>query len=89
MACPASGRKEGKMKLTAAEMRTIEAVICEVAKLPYAQMNTFLGSMTCNEVQALAHKFRYSAYCERNGVEYEDMTADDFEQAYLEMFAEV
>ena len=76
------------MKLTAAEMRTIEAVICEVAKLPYAQMNTFLGSMTCQEVVALATKFRYSEYCEQHGIQYEDMTADDFEQAYMEMYAD-
>ena len=83
-----AGQKEDNMKLTAAEMRTIEAVICEVARMPYSQMNTFLGSMTCKEVAALAHKFQYADYCERHGVEYEDMTADDFEQAYMEMYAD-
>ena len=72
------------VNLTEAEMRTVQAVICEVAKMPFSKMNTFLGSMTCEEVSKLASKFWYAGYCERHGIKYEDMTEWDYEEAAME-----
>ena len=72
------------MTLTANEKRTVIAVFDELTKMPYGQLNTFLGSITINEMHELYRKMRYEDYCEKHGIRYEDMTDDDFEDAALE-----
>lgn len=72
------------MNLTTNEKRTILAVFDELLRKPYSELNTFLGSLTIEEMQKLYGKLRHEGYCERHGIRYEDMTEEDFEQAYLE-----
>ena len=66
------------MKFTADEKRTIKAVFGELLKKPYSEINTFLGSLTIEEMQKLYSKLRYEQYCDERGIKFEDMTEDDF-----------
>lgn len=72
------------MTLTANEKRTVLAVFEELNKKRYSELNTFLGSITIKEMQALYQKLRYEGYCERHGITYEEMTDDDFIDAAME-----
>lgn len=72
------------INFTEKEYRTIEAVFDSLAHLDWDEVNKFLGSMTIKEVWALNQKMRYDGYCKRNGISYEEMTDDDFVDAYLE-----
>lgn len=72
------------MNFTEKEYRTIEAVFDSLAHLDYAEVNKFLGSMTIKEMQVLNRKMRYDGYCKRHGISYEEMTDEDFVDAYLE-----
>ena len=73
------------MKLTANEKRTVKAVFGELLKKPYSELNCFLGSLTIEEMQKLYSKLRYEQYCDERGINYEDMTEDDFISAEEEM----
>ena len=66
------------MKLTENEKRTIKAVFGELLKKPYSELNSFLGSITIEEMQTLYLKLRYEQYCDEHSMNYEDMTEDDF-----------
>lgn len=66
------------MKLTANEKRTVREVFSELLKKPYSELNCFLGSITIKEMQTLYCKLRYEQYCDDRGINYEDMTEDDF-----------
>ncbi len=72
------------MTLTANEKRTVLAVFEELNKRKYSELNTFLGSITIREMQALYQKLRYEGYCARRGTTYEEMTDDDFIDAAME-----
>ena len=72
------------MTLTANEKRTVLAVFEELNKRKYSELNTFLGSITIREMQALYQKLRYEGYCERHGITYEEMTDDDFIDAAMD-----
>ena len=72
------------MTLTANEKRTVLAVFEELNKRKYSELNTFLGSITIREMQALYQKLRYEGYCERHGITYEEMTDDDLLDAAME-----
>ena len=74
------------MNLTDNEKRTVRAVLGELLKKPYKELNTFLGSLTIQEMQILYNKMKYEKYCEEHGIRYEDMTENDFIQAYEEDF---
>lgn len=41
------------MKLTESEVRTMVAVFDELTRMPYDKLNTFLGSLTIEEMRAL------------------------------------
>ena len=66
------------MKLTANEKRTVKAVFGELLKKSYSELNGFLGSITIEEMQKLYSKLRYEQFCDERGINYEDMTEDDF-----------
>lgn len=66
------------MKLTTNEKRTVKAVFDELLKKPYSELNCFLGSLTIKEMQTLYSKLRYEQYCDGHGINYENMTEDDF-----------
>lgn len=74
------------MNLTDNEKRTVREVLGELLKKPYKELNTFLGSITIQEMQILYNKMKYEKYCEEHGIRYEDMTENDFIQAYEEDF---
>ena len=70
--------------MTDLEKRTVRAVFHELLKKPYAELNTFLGSITIEEMQKLYSKLKYEGYCKDHEITYEEMTEDDFIQAYEE-----
>ena len=52
------------MELTENELRTCLAVFGELRKMPYGKLNTFLGSLTIEEMEALERKMRRRYYGE-------------------------
>lgn len=72
------------MKFTEQEQRTILAVLDGVLQLQYKEKNNIIGSLTIPEAERLYCKMRYAPYCERHGIEYEDMTEEDYEDAWRE-----
>lgn len=72
--------------MTKEEQRTVLAVFEELVKMPYSDLNKFLGSTTIQEMAELYNKLRYADYCEEHGIEYEEMTDEDFEQYYNEKY---
>lgn len=71
------------MTLTHEEKMTVLAVFGELLRKPDRELNTFLGSMTIEEMHKLYGKLHYEDYCEEHGIKYEDMTEEDFIDAYL------
>lgn len=72
------------MNLTKNEKRTVVAVFGELLQMGTSKLNTFLGSITIQEMQTLYMKLSYEDYCEKYHIKYEDMTVEDFEDAYRE-----
>ena len=70
--------------MTDQEKRTVLAAFHELLKRPYDELNTFLGSLTISEMEKLYSKLKYEGYCKDHGITYEEMTEDDFIQAYEE-----
>ena len=58
------------------------AVFGELNKKRDAELNMYLGSETIKEMRTLYDKLRYEEYCERRGITYEEMTEEDFIDAY-------
>lgn len=74
------------MTFTEQEQRTIMAVFDSLTRMPYNKLNRFLGSVTIKEMQELYRKMYYAPYCERLGISYEDLTEDDEEALYREIW---
>lgn len=70
------------MTLTKKEKRVVLAVFDELNKKRNAELNMYLGSETIKEMRTLYDKLRYEEYCERRGITYEEMTEEDFIDAY-------
>ena len=70
------------MTLTKKEKRVVLAVFDELNKKRNAELNMYLGSETIKEMRTLYNKLRYEEYCERRGITYEEMTEEDFIDAY-------
>ena len=70
------------MTLTKKEKRVVLAVFGELNKKRDAELNMYLGSETIKEMRTLYDKLRYEEYCERRGIAYEEMTEEDFIDAY-------
>lgn len=75
-------------KFTEKETRTVLAVFDSLIHKPDRELNTFLGSITMEEMKKLYWKLHYNPYCEKHGVRYEDMDEDDFIAAWDEMDGE-
>lgn len=73
------------MTLNERELRTVQAVFGELVIMGDRKLNAFLGSITIEEMKAIYSKLHYAPYCEKHGIRYEDMTDEDFEDAYFEM----
>lgn len=74
------------MRLTDKELGTIEGVFGELVKMPFADLNKFLGSLTIKEMTELYMKLSYRGYCEQRGIRYEDMTTEDLISAAQEKY---
>lgn len=72
------------MNLTASEKKTVRAVFFELLRKPYKELNTFLGSLTIEDMQKLYDKLNMEDYCELHNIAYEDLTEDDRLNKYLE-----
>lgn len=70
------------MTLTKKEKRVVLAVFSALLGRKYHELNTFLGTETINEMQVLCSKLQHEEYCERRGITYEEMTEEDFIDAY-------
>lgn len=71
--------------MTRNEKRTVVAVFGDLLmNFRYDELNTFMGSITIEEMQKLYNKLKYEPYCKRHGIKYKDMTEDDFINAYEE-----
>ncbi len=72
------------MKLTEREKRVVFAVFDDLLRLPYSELNRYVGSLTIEEMKEIYNKIRFEGYCEKHNIAYEDMTEDDREEAMLE-----
>lgn len=72
------------MELSNEEKRTVLAVFDSLLHKPTDELHKFLGSFTIQEMQKLYQKIRYDDYCKSRGIAYEDMTEEDFVDAYLQ-----
>lgn len=72
------------MTLNDRELQVVLAVFYDCMSLGDSKMNTFIGSETIKDMKTLFSKIYHKDYCERNGIEYEQMTEDDFERAAFE-----
>lgn len=72
------------MTFTEKEQRTILAVLDGIVRLPYREQNTILGSLTIAEASDLYGKMKMDPYCVKHGIAYEDLTDEDYENAYHE-----
>ena len=70
------------MTLTKKEKKVVLAVFDELNKKRDAELNMYLGSETIKEMPTLYNKLRHEEYCERRGIAYEEMTEEDFIDAY-------
>ena len=75
------------MNLTEAEVRTVLAVFSDCLQLKYSELNRFIGSEAIKDMQKLRSKIKHRGYCKCYNIRFEDMTDEDFEQAYLEGLA--
>lgn len=72
------------MDLTAKEKATVLAVFDDVLRMPYSEINKFIGSETIKDMSKLYQELRYEWYCDKYNIRYDDMTEDDFIRAYEE-----
>ena len=70
------------MTLTKKEKKVVLGVFGELIGRKYSELGTFLGSETIKEMQTLYSKLRHEEYCKRRGITYEEMTEEDFIDAY-------
>lgn len=71
-------------QFTEREANTVLAVFGSLIRKSDRELNTFLGSETMREMKRLYWKLHYNPYCEKYGIRYEDMTEDDFIDAWEE-----
>lgn len=74
------------MELSRREKQVVLGVFEELLRMGDSKINTFLGSETIKEMHKLYSKLFYADYCDAHGIKYEDMTVEDFEDAYRRMW---
>lgn len=72
-------------KFTEKEARTVLAVFDSLMRKPDRELNTFIGSVTIEEMKELYYKLHYHPFCEKHGIKYEEMTEEDYIDAWDEM----
>lgn len=73
-----------KMELTSREKNLVQGIIGDLLSKPYNELNKTFGTETIQEMANLYSRMRWDDYCKRHNVKYEDLTEDDYEQAYRE-----
>ena len=73
------------MELTSEEMKLVKAILTAFSELPYAQQEKMLGNMGVAMAYRLERKMHYYPYWSKHGIAFEDMTEDDYVDAYLEL----
>ena len=68
------------------ERKTMVAVFKELMKKPYNELNTFLGSETIEQMQAMAFKWEHAPYARKHDKHVSQMNDADFEQEYAEKY---
>lgn len=71
------------MTLTEIEKRVVRAVFGALLIKRESELETFLGTETIKEMREIYRKLHYEKYCERRGITFEEMTEDDFIDAFL------
>ena len=66
------------------EQRVVLGVFGEL--LGRDDLNSFLGTLTIEEMNKIYSKLKHEPYCKKYGIKYEDMTEEDFEREYLEQY---
>lgn len=74
------------MEITSREKNLVQGIIGDLLSMPYNELNKTFGTETIQEMAHLYAKMRWYEYCKRHNVELEDLTPEDFEQAYKEEF---
>ena len=72
------------MVFTEKEQNIVLAVFGSLVRKSDRELNTFLGSITMAEMKRMYWKLHYEPYCEKHGIKYEDMTEEDFIDAWEE-----
>lgn len=74
------------MTLTDREKRVVMGVFEELLKMPYSDLNKFLGSCTIADMQVMYAKMVTEDYCKRNEIRFEDLDEFDWENIYRERY---
>lgn len=75
---------ENGFELTAREATMVRSVLAELLMRP--DVRTWVGSITIEDIQNLCSRMLYNDYCIKNNIRYEDMTDDDFMNAYFDKY---
>ena len=73
------------MPMTEEELKLVYALLQSFSELPYGEQLKMLGSIGVTMAYKLERKMHYYPYCQSHGIRFEDMTEDDYVNAYLEM----
>lgn len=71
--------------LTDEERRLITAILGRLRNLPHEEQEKLLGTCGVPIMYRLERKLHYYPYWSKHGIRFEDMTEDDYVDAYLEM----
>ena len=72
------------MTFTDREQATVRAVFGELLRMPYSKLNSILGSITIEEMQAIYRVLRHEPYCKKYGISVDEMTEDDYMREWEE-----
>ena len=64
--------------MEANEKKLVLAVFGSLLEKSYSDINTFLGSITIQEMSAMYHRLKWEDDCKQYGKPYDDMTEDDW-----------
>lgn len=78
--------RQNKRHFSEAQANVIYSVFGELSNLTNSELRRLFGSDGAIEVVKLAGELRYYDYCKRNGIKYSEMTAEDFERAYFDVW---
>ena len=77
--------RDYSIALTDEEGRMVKAVLSKLRRMSSAELDRIgLGSITEGLAWKLESKLHYLPYCKEHGINYEEMTEDDFVNEWLE-----